>query len=39
VLGGVLLVAACATATGSSRAPGIPSLSDWPPNARPDVVG
>ncbi len=39
VLAGALLVAACATAAGSARAPGIPSLSNWPPQARPDVVG
>ena len=34
-----LLVAACATTTGAPGSSRITSLSDWPANARPDVVG
>jgi unsaturated rhamnogalacturonyl hydrolase len=36
---GALLYSACATATGSSGSAPIPSFSDWPPGARPEVVG
>jgi len=34
-----LLVAACATTTGAPGSSRITPLSDWPANARPDVVG
>ena len=34
-----LLVAACATTTGSPGPSRLASLADWPANARPDVVG
>src|SRR5215204_3231119 len=34
-----LLLSACAGATGSTGAARIPSLSDWPPGAEPEVVG
>ena len=34
-----LVLSACATASRSPGAEGIPSFSDWPPGARPEVVG
>ena len=34
-----LMLSACASATGSSGTPRIPAFSDWPPEARPEVVG
>ena len=38
-LAGALLLAACAGATSSSGTDRIPAFSDWPPEARPEVVG
>jgi unsaturated rhamnogalacturonyl hydrolase len=39
LLVGALLLAACARTTSSTGTDGIPAFSDWPPEARPEIVG
>ena len=36
---GALILTACVSATGSSGTARIPAFSDWPPEARPELVG